>query len=86
MIHTFPPSRVQRSLKTWSRRFALAALAGVTLFGLAGCSWLHPEPGGVLTATSTDGARSLAPTFTTAAYASQDADTADVYMSDRASG
>ncbi len=48
----------------------------------AGCSVFRSEPGGVLTATSTDGTKSLAPNFTTAAYTSIDADTADVYLSD----
>ncbi len=57
------------------------ALAAVAVLG-AGCSIFRSEPGGVLTATSGDGTKSLAPNFTTAAYMSTDADTADVYLSD----
>ncbi len=58
----------------------------LTLLALAlsatGCSVFRSEPGGVLTAMSTDGAKSLAPDFTTAAYTAIDGDTADIYLSD----
>jgi hypothetical protein len=57
-------------------------LGCLTALLLGGCSMFHSEPGGVLTAASTDGSKSLAPNFTTAAYAAIDADTADVYLSD----
>ncbi len=60
--------------------FTLTLLA--IAIGGAGCSVFRSEPGGVLTATSADGTKSLAPNFTTAAYSSLDADTADVYLSD----
>jgi hypothetical protein len=57
------------------------AIACLALCGV-GCSVFRSEPGGVLTATSTDGTKSLAPDFKTAAYTSTDGDTADVYLSD----
>jgi hypothetical protein len=57
---------------------SLAAFAAA----MGGCSIFRSEPGGVLTATSTDGTKSLAPNFTTAAYTALDGDTADVYLSD----
>lgn len=66
-----------------SRYRSLACLGGLAIVAFAsGCSVFRSEPGGVLTATSTDGTKSLAPNFTTAAYSSLDADTADVYLSD----
>jgi len=55
--------------------------AGVTAL-LSGCSLFHPSSGGLLTTTSSDGSKSLAPTFTTSAFLPVDGDTADVYLSD----
>ncbi len=49
---------------------------------LGGCQLLYFKPGGELTTSSALGAKSLAPSLVTAAYQSQDADTADVYLSD----
>jgi hypothetical protein len=57
-----------------------ALIAGV--LSAAGCSVFRSEPGGVLTAMSTDGTKSLAPDFKTAAYTAVDGDTADIYLSD----
>lgn len=62
-------------------RFAIGLLALVIL-ALPGCALFRAEPGGVLTAVSTDGTRSLAPAFTTAAYSFTDENTAEVFLTD----
>lgn len=64
------------------RWLAFVLVAGGCMLG--GCSVFRSEAGGTLTASSADGARSLAPSdgFATAAYTSIDENTADVYLSD----
>lgn len=64
-----------------ARTLTLTLLAaGIT--ALSGCSMFRADTGGVLTATSASGSRSLAPSFATAAYFATDANTADIYLSD----
>ncbi|MBY0311367.1 MAG: hypothetical protein K2W85_04810 [Phycisphaerales bacterium] len=60
----------------------VVGLLALTTLALPGCALFRSEPGGVLTAVSTDGSRELAPTFTTAAYSFTDENTAEVFLTD----
>ncbi len=62
-------------------RLARASLLVCSLL-MAGCGLFRADAGGVLTASSTDQTRALAPTFSTAVYSYTDENTAEVFLSD----
>lgn len=60
----------------------VVGLLTLSTLALSGCAIFRSEPGGTLTATSTDGSHVLAPDYTTAAYSFVDENTAEVFLSD----